>query len=87
MRNGAEKYPLILMRMKNVNPEWVLTGNGACFAGAPIKEVEVYKTGEEFLEKAMEEQALRQLSSRALAEELLRRIVISQGKVFCSDPK
>lgn len=71
------------MRIRNVNPEWVLTGNGSCFLGGPPKAAGVYENGEAFAERMAEQEALRQLSSRALAEELLRRIAVSQDKEFC----
>ena len=75
---------VILMRIKNVNPEWILTGNGPCFPGTPSENTEHYETGEEFAERQADERALQRLSSRALAEELLRRIAVSQEQAFCT---
>ena len=76
---------VILTRTKNVSPEWVLTGNGPCFIGHPPKRPGVYETGDEFAERMAEQGVLQQLSSRALAEELLRRIAVSQNEVFCTE--
>ncbi len=67
----------ILMRAKNVHPEWILTGNGPCFVSLPT-EPERYETGEEATERRSDEGALRRLSSRRLADELVRRTAISQ---------
>ena len=51
---------VILMRVKNVHPEWILT-------------------------RKADEEALRRLPSHMLAEELVRRIAVSQGHAFCSE--
>lgn len=73
------------MRVKNVNPEWILTGNGPCSPGIAPESSDRYETGEDFAERQTYEQALQRLPSRALAEELLRRIAISQEQEFCTD--
>lgn len=68
---------LKLMLSRNVNPEWVLTGNGPCFmGGVPAAYDGLYAR------RAKEEDAdaLRRLSSKALAEELLRRIAIATAE-------
>ena len=75
---------IILMRVKSVFPEWILTGTGPCFVPNTRNG---YETGQEFAERQVEEEALRKLSSRALAEELIRRIAVSQGKKFLSNVK
>ena len=73
---------ITLMRVKNVFPEWVLTGSGPCTVPNTSSG---YETGQELAERQTEEESLQKLSSRALAEELIRRIAVSQGKEFCSD--
>ena len=68
---------VILMRVKNVHPEWILTGKGPCLMTLrPDVEVTTRKADEE---------ALRRLPSHMLAEELVRRIAVSQGHAFCSE--
>ena len=64
-----------LMLTRNVHPEWILTGNGPCHmcASAPGQ----YETGDKTQEQRADEAALRRLSAKALADELLRRIVVS----------
>lgn len=79
---------VILMRVRNVNPEWILTGNGPCFM--PISPITgCYESVEAYNERKEDEKALRRLPSRLLADELVRRIAVSQEKVFCSqdEPK
>lgn len=72
---------LTIMRAKDVYPEWILTGNGACFisSSTPIGH---YDTGEAIQERWAKEEALRRLSSKDLTDELLRRIAISQAEHF-----
>ena len=74
---------VILMRVKNVHPEWILTRTGPCFMVQPIED-EHYETGAEFTECQVDEEALRRLPSRKLADELVRRIAVSQEKLLCS---
>lgn len=76
---------VILMRIKSVNPEWILTGNGPCFADDSPRQPGTYETGKEAAERQADEEALRRLPSRMLADELVRRIVFSQEKAFCTD--
>lgn len=64
---------VMLMRVKNVSPEWILTGNGACFVLRP-PEPGFYETGDDAAERRADEEALRRLPSRVLADELVRRI-------------
>lgn len=82
-----EKIPsgwlIILMRVKNVHPEWVLTGKGPCFISR-AQESGCYETGEAFAKRKADEEALRRLSSRVLADELVRRIAVAQEKSLCS---
>lgn len=66
-----------LMLSRNVNPEWIVTGNGPCFmGGGPAAYDDLYTR------RAKEEdtEALRRLSSKALADELLRRIAIAAAE-------
>ena len=81
-----QSWLVILMRVKNVHPEWVLTGDGPCYIPTE-REPGRYETGEEFTERKMDEEALKRLPARALAEELVRRIAVSQNEVFCTVPK
>lgn len=74
---------VILMRYKLVNPEWVLTGNGPAYVSFPPTEPR-YETGDEFAERRANEEALRRLPSRMLADELVRRIAVSQDRTYCS---
>ena len=71
------------MRYKLVNPEWVLTGNGPTYVSFPPTEPR-YETGDEFAERRANEEALRRLPSRMLADELVRRIAVSQDRTYCS---
>ena len=73
----------ILMRYKHVNPEWILTGNGPIFVAFPPAEAR-YETGDEVAERRADEEALRRLPSRMLADELVRRIAVSQDRAYCS---
>lgn len=74
---------VILMRVKNVFPEWVLTGKGPCFVTPPTP-AGCYATGDAVAERQADEEALRRLPSRMLADELVRRIAVSQQSAFCS---
>lgn len=51
--------------------------------GQPIEDGH-YETGAEFTECQVDEEALRRLPSRKLADELVRRIAVSQEKLLCS---
>ena len=78
--NIPSDWLVILMRVKNIHPEWILTGKGPCFIGtAPERR---YETGEEAVERTADEDALRRLSARKLADELVRRIVVSQADSY-----
>ncbi len=70
---------IILQQAKNANIEWILTGNGSCFMPSFVPSGH-YETGEEAQERQTDEEALHRLSSRALADELVRRIAVSQKK-------
>lgn len=74
---------VILMRVKNVHPEWILTGNGP-YTLPKQPEAGRYETGGEVAERRADEEALQRLPSRMLADELVRRIAVSQDKSYCS---
>ena len=74
---------VVLMRYKGANPEWVLTGRGPTFVSLPPATPR-YETGDEAAERKADEEALKRLPSRMLADELVRRIAISQDKTYCS---
>ena len=66
----------LLLQAQCVNPEWVLTGQGAQSISGGCNE---YETEDESLARAAFDICLARLPSRALAEELLRRIQASQA--------
>ena len=72
---------VILMRVKNVHPEWILTGKGPCLMTLR-PEPSRYETDVEVTTRKADEEALRRLPSHMLAEELVRRIAVSQGARF-----
>jgi len=75
---------VILMRVRNIHPEWILTGKGTChILGAPPNR---YETHEETMERWASEAVLKQLPSRVLADELVRRIAVSQADRYCRSP-
>ena len=74
---------VVLMQAKNVFPEWVLTGKGPCYVTLPTPPG-CYETGDAAAERKADEEALRRLPSRMLADELVRRIAVSQEEAFCS---
>ena len=72
---------VILMRVKNVHPEWILTGKGPCLMTLR-PEPSRYETDVKVTTRKADEEALRRLPSHMLAEELVRRIAVSQGARF-----
>ena len=64
--------------------EWILTGKGPCLMTLQ-PEPSRYETDVEVTTRKADEEALRRLPSHMLAEELVRRIVVSQGHAFCSE--
>lgn len=76
------RWLVTIMRAKNVFPEWVLTGEGPCLAAAPAAR---YATEEESASKRADEEALRRLSSRALADELVRRSAVAEKLPFLTE--
>lgn len=75
---------VILMLVKSVYPEWILTGEGPCFMPKPPETGE-YETGDDHALHRADEDALRRLPSRLLADELIRRIAVAQTEIFCSE--
>lgn len=71
----------IILQVKGILPEWILTGNGPCHIVKPTPP-EQYETGDIVQKQLAKKDALRSLSSRDLADELLRRIAVSQFDVF-----
>lgn len=67
---------IVLMRLNYANPEWILTGNGPLFVSfSSIRPL--YKTENEEADYKAKEKILRQLPTRMLADELVRRISIA----------
>lgn len=73
---------LTLTMKKGVNPEWLLTGQGPCFVSGLSAPGARYLDDKEVAEMEADRRALQRLSSRMLAEELLRRIVRAQAESF-----
>lgn len=73
---------ITIMRAKNINPEWILTGKGPYYLAEQLPPGQ-YETHDHVQERWADEAALRRLSSRALADELLRRIAVSQADQYC----
>lgn len=62
---------IVLFHTKNILPEWILTGQGACFM-PPLASR--YETGDEAAERQENEKILRRIPARMLADELVRRV-------------
>lgn len=67
-----------LMQYKGIYPEWILSGSGPVYAASPAGTMH-YESGAEAAERKAYEEALRRIPSRMLADELVRRIAVSQG--------
>lgn len=76
------EWLLTLLRVANVNPEWILSGAGPCRFRRQTEEV--YEDGETAWERQKDYEALQRLSSRALADELVRRIAVAEAERFLS---
>lgn len=76
------EWLLTLLRVANVNPEWILSGAGPCRFGRQTEDV--YEDGETAWERQKDYEALQRLSSRALADELVRRIAVAEAERFLS---
>lgn len=83
-REIPSSWLVILMLMKNVNPEWILTGKGP-YSIIRLPVLNDHEIEEVIVAEKSDKEALRRLPSRILADELVRRIVISQEKIFCSN--
>ena len=76
------EWLLTLLRVANVNPEWILSGAGPCRFRRQTEDV--YEDGETAWERKKDYEALQRLSSRALADELVRRIAVAEAERFLS---
>ena len=82
------EWLLILLRARNISPEWVLSGAGPCYLAAPAGRGR-YLTADEAAgageaDIADTQDALRRIPSRLLAEELLRRLAVAEaGALSC----
>lgn len=76
------EWLLTLLRVANVNPEWILSGAGPCRFRRQTEDV--YEDGETAWERQKDYEALQRLSSRALADELVRRIAVMEAERFQS---
>lgn len=76
------EWLLTLLRVANVNPEWILSGAGPCRFRRQTDDV--YEDGETAWERQKDYEALQRLSSRALADELVRRIAVAEAERFLS---
>ena len=76
------EWLLTLLRVANVNPEWILSGAGPCRFRRQTEDV--YEDGETAWERQKDYEALQRLSSRALADELVRRIDVAEAERFLS---
>ena len=65
---------LVLLQVRQTSPEWVLRGVGPCFLAPPTGR---YPTAEEAVGQGDVAAVLRGVSSRQLAEELLRRLAVA----------
>lgn len=64
---------IMLLRLNCANPEWILTGDGQLFVSfSSIKPL--YKTEDERADYKAKEKLLKQIPSKMLADELVRRI-------------
>ena len=76
------EWLLTLLRVANVNPEWILSGAGPCRFRRQTEDVS--EDGETAWERQKDYEALQRLSSRALADELVRRIAVAEAERFLS---
>lgn len=77
LRRGKipESLFISLQHIKNINPEWVLSGCGPRhLLPAPANNIRNYADGQTAREQREKLEALKNFSSRELAEELLRRL-------------
>lgn len=77
---------ITLLRVKSVHPEWILTGRGPCYIHKLTPGT--YETEDMAQERRNVADALRRLSSRELADELVRRVAMAQATAFIrTDPE
>lgn len=76
------EWLLTLLRVANVNPEWILSGAGPCRFRRQTENA--HEDGETAWECQKDYEALQRLSSRALADELVRRIAVMDAERFQS---
>lgn len=77
---------ITLLRVKSVHPEWILTGRGPCLIASSTPGT--YETEDMAQERRNVAHALRRLSSRELADELVRRVAMAQATAFIrTDPE
>ena len=88
------EWLLILLRARNISPEWVLSGVGPCYLAAPagrgryLTADEAAGAGEAGTANTADTQdALRRIPSRLLAEELLRRLAVAEAGVLACHPE
>ena len=70
---------ILLLRLKSVHPEWILTGRGQQYIQ---KQARTYDDEHTTQRKAEQAQVLQKISSETLVEELLRRIVVAETDSF-----
>ena len=70
---------ILLLRLKSVHPEWILTGRGQQYIQ---KQARTYDDEHTTRKKAEQAQVLQKISSETLVEELLRRIVVAETDSF-----
>ena len=82
------EWLLILLRARNISPEWVLSGAGPCYLAAPAGRGR-YLAADETAgpDEAETLDALRRIPSRLLAEELLRRLAVAEVGLLSCHPK
>lgn len=78
------EWLITLLRVKNANPEWILSAEGPWFLPSH-RGAGQYETGDEAAERDIDWAALRCLPSYVLAEELLRRIAVAQSRACCGE--
>lgn len=69
-----DAWLVVLMRVHNVHPDWVIGGYGPQITY--ITSEGQYEKHDSFMARKAEREALRGLSSYALAQELLRRLAV-----------
>lgn len=70
------EWLVTILRIRGVLPEWILTGHGPCYLTVPAAQGE-YESSDTAEERRAKTEALQKLSSKDLADELLRRIAAS----------